>query len=99
MINILYYYNNIIFDYYRNSFLLANKVLLINEKHISFNYEVEKDLKDLDNILIMAEYDNLVDITDKYINITQDEYLNIVNNQYHNFKKYDMEKYFNLFIQ
>ena len=99
VINILYYYNNIIFDYYRNSFLLANKVLLINEKHISFNYEVEKDLKDLDNILIMAEYDNLVDITDKYINITQDEYLNIVNNQYHNFKKYDMEKYFNLFIQ
>jgi hypothetical protein len=98
VINILYYHYNLIFDYYRNSFLLSNKVLLINEKNINFNYEIEKDLKDLDNILIMTEYDNLVNMTDKYMNINQDEYLNIVNNQYYNFKKYDMEKYFNSFI-
>jgi hypothetical protein len=98
VLNILYYNNNIIFDYYRNSFLLSNKVLLISEKYISYNYEIEEELKDLNNILIMTEYDNLINIIDKYINITEDEYLNIVNNQYYNFKKYNMEKYFNYFL-
>jgi hypothetical protein len=75
--------------------LLANKVLLISEKHNSFNYEIEKDLQDLDNILIMTEYNNLINLINKYININEEEYYNIVNNQYNNFKKYNMEKYFN----
>ena len=94
VVNILYYYNNIIFDYYRNSFLLANKVLLISEKYNSFNYEIEKDLQNLEKVLIMSEYENLVSIIDKYVNINEEEYYNIVNNQYNNFKQYDMEKYF-----
>jgi len=96
IINILYYSNNIIFDYYRNSFLLANKALLISEKHSNYNYSIEKDLENLEKSLINTEYNNLVNIIDKYIKISEEEYNYIVNKQYENFKKYNIEKYFNL---
>jgi len=98
VVNILYYYYNIIFDYYRNSFLLSNKVLLIQEKHNSFDYDIEKDLKALENHLIMVEYDKFVDVIDKYLNLSEEEYDNAVNNQYINFKKYNMENYFNSYL-
>jgi hypothetical protein len=98
VVNILYYYNNIIFDYYRNSFLLANKVLLISEKHNSFDYKIEKDLELLDKVLILTEYDNLINTVDRYMNINQEEYNNIVNNQYCIFKNYNMQKYLENFI-
>jgi hypothetical protein len=98
VINILYYDYNIIFDYYRNSFLLSNKVLLIQEKHNSFNYEIEKDLKEIENELISTEYDNLINIVDKYMNISEEEYEIIVNKQFNCFKQYNMEKYFNSYM-
>jgi hypothetical protein len=91
VLNIIYYADNNIFDYYRNSFLLANKILLISESPANKNYEIENKLEDLEKNIISADYDNLVNTVQKYINISEEEYNNLVNKQYESFKKYKME--------
>lgn len=90
VLNISYHDSNVIFDYYRNSLLLANKVLLVSESIIHKNYEIEKELIELEENMITTSYDNITNIIDKYINVKEDEYNDIINKQYESFKKYDM---------
>ena len=91
VLNILYYTNNIIFDYYRNSFILSTRTLLISEKSTSKDYNIEDGLLELENNIINVEYDNIIKTVNKYMNISEEKYNELVNNQYNAFKKYKMD--------
>jgi len=91
ILNILHYDTNIIFDYYRNSFLIANKVFLISESANDLDYLIEDGLKELTDNLIMSKYENIIETIDQYYNINENEYYNIINRQYESFKKYNMK--------
>ena len=91
VLNILYYDYNIIFDYYRNSFLIANNTLLISEKHTNIDYDIEYSLIDVEDNLIISEYDHIVDNVEKYINMDINDINNILNKQYQWFIKNDMK--------
>jgi hypothetical protein len=99
VLNVLHYNNNIIFDYYRNSFILSTKTLLITEKSSSKDYNIEDGLLDLENNIINIEYDKIIETVNNYMdNMTEDKYNNLVNNQYNSFKNYKMdEKIINFF--
>ena len=95
MINILNSNENSIFDYYRNSFLLSNKVFLISEKPLHMDLDIEYSLKGYEDVLIISEYDKLIETVDKYlINYDANKMEEIVNKQYEWFKKNDMKDYF-----
>lgn len=91
VLNILYYENDKIFDYYRNSLVLITKTLLIYEKSVSKNYEIEDGLLNLENNTIHVDYKDIINTVDKYMNIREDEYYNMVDKQYDAFKKYEMK--------
>lgn len=93
VLNIYYYEYNKVFDYYRNSIVLANKALLIAEKHDSFDYDVEKDLRACDEVLIQVKYDQILETIDRYMAIDAQEYDELVDRHYNVFKNYEMEKY------
>jgi hypothetical protein len=98
VLNIFYYEHNKIFDYYRNSFLIANKILLISEKAHSNDYEIEIELLNLEENIILASYENIINTVDTYMNISEDEYYIRVNKQYESFKNYNMtDKVINFF--
>jgi len=77
VLNIYFYEHNKVFDYYRNSYLLANKAFLISEYPDSIDFNIERNLIDIDKNLIMGKYENLVDLISYYL----DNYNNIdINN-------------------
>lgn len=73
VLNIYFYDHNKVFDYYRNSYLLANKALLISEYPDSIDFNIERNLVNIDKYLIMGKYENLVDLVSYYL----DNYNNI----------------------
>jgi hypothetical protein len=92
VLNVLFYNHNIIFDYYRNSFILSTRTLLITEKSTSKDYNIEDGLLELENNIINIEYDKIIETVDKYLKITsEEEYNKLVNTQYNAFKNYKMD--------
>jgi hypothetical protein len=91
VLNVLFYNNNVIFDYYRNSFILSTRTLLITEKSFSTDYNIEDGLLELENNIINVEYDEIIETVKKYINISEEEYNKLVDRQYNAFKKYTMD--------
>jgi hypothetical protein len=92
VLNIMYYDNNIIFDYYRNSFILSTRTLLITEKATSKDYNVENGLLELENNIINVEYDKIIDTVDKYmIETSEEKYNKLVDTQHNAFKNYKMD--------
>jgi hypothetical protein len=89
VLNIMYYDNNIIFDYYRNSFILSTRTLLITEKSSSKDYNIEDGLLELENNIINVEYEKIIETLDKYLkNTSEEEYNKLVDRQYNAFKNY-----------
>jgi len=91
VLNVLFYKHNIIFDYYRNSFILSTRTLLITEKSTSKDYNIEDGLLELENNIINVEYDKIIETADKYLKITSEEYNKLVDTQYNAFKNYKMD--------
>lgn len=92
VLNVLYYDNNIIFDYYRNSFILSTKTLLITEKSSSKDYNIEDGLLELENNIINVEYNKIIETVDKYmIETSEEEYNKLVDTQHNAFKNYKMD--------
>ena len=83
ILNIFFYDYNKIFDYYRNSYLIANKALLISEYPDNIDFDIEKNLINIDKYLIMDKYENLVDLVSRYLdNYNNIDINNIIENQY-----------------
>jgi hypothetical protein len=59
---------NFVFDYYRNSFLIANNVFFIYEYPYDIDYNIEKNLNGLQENLVVANYDNINDTIEYYLN-------------------------------
>ena len=92
VLNIMYYDNNIIFDYYRNSFILSTRTLLITEKSSSKDYIIEDGLIELENNVINVEYDKIIETVDYYLkNTSEEEYNKLIDTQYNAFKNYKMD--------
>lgn len=90
VLNIYFYDYNKVYDYYRNSFVIANKGLLIAEKHDNQDDEIEYNMKGCEDVLVLSEYDQIVPTVCKYIHKSNDEIRDIVDKQYKWFKKYPM---------
>jgi hypothetical protein len=99
VLNILYYEENSIFDYYRNSFLISNKMILVSEKPKNINYELEYYLEGINDILFMCEYDDFYNTVDNILtNYNQLQIDEMKNNQYNWFKSKNDMDYFVDFI-
>lgn len=92
VINILYYDDNLVFDYYRNALILVSNSLLINEKYKNKDYELEDGLLEVENNIMNIEYDNIIETVDKYIKIDEIEYNELIIKQKESFKKYKMDE-------
>jgi hypothetical protein len=86
ILNIYYYPDNKIFDYYRNSYLLANKCLLISEYPENIDLTIEKNLIGYEENLIFFKYDDCERVLEKYLKLDEEEYNRLVNKQYEWFK-------------
>jgi hypothetical protein len=92
VLNIIFYDHNVIFDYYRNSFILSTKTLLITEKSKSKDYNIEDGLLQLENSIINVEYDKIIETVDTYMSdMSEDKYNKLVDTQYNAFKNYKMD--------
>ena len=99
VLNIMYYDNNIIFDYYRNSFILSTRTLLITEKSSSKDYIIEDGLIELENNVINVEYDKIIETVDYYLkNSSEEEYNKLIDTQYNAFKNYKMDDKITIFF-
>jgi hypothetical protein len=101
VINILYEDENSIFDYYRNTFLISNKILVVSEKPKNINFEIENYLNGYEHILFVAEYDNFYNIVDNILkNYNENKINKIKEKQYKWFKSVnDMDNYKNFFLK
>ena len=91
VLNVLFYKSNIIFDYYRNSFILSTRTLLITEKSTSKDYNIEDGLLELENNIINVEYDKIIETVDYYLKNSSEEYNKLVDTQHNAFKNYKMD--------
>lgn len=73
VINIYYYENNKVFDYFRMSNLLSNEIFTIYELPENIDLEIEKNLIDFDKYLICPKYDNIVEEVKKYLSVSEEE--------------------------
>lgn len=94
ILNIFFYDNNSVFDYYRNAFLLANKIFFISEKPSSIDLNIEKNLENYDTTLILSSYDKITETVDYYLSNYDCQNINeIIEKQYNWFKKHDLSHY------
>ena len=89
ILNIMFYDNNVIFDYYRNSFLIANKCLLISESPSNINEILEPGLANVKDYVIFSDYNNFVEIVGSYLTKSEDEISDIIEKQYNWFKTHN----------
>lgn len=67
VINILYYDFNVIFDYYRNSFVLSNNTMLISEIPLEMDTKIEPWLHQIEELGTFCSYDKLVETTNEWL--------------------------------
>jgi hypothetical protein len=99
ILNIYYYDYNKIFDYYRNSFLIANNVLLISEYPDDIDFNIEKNLEGIENHIILSKYEDIINTIDYVLNFdhrTKDDRLNY---QYNWFSKFDSKYFYDKFFK
>jgi hypothetical protein len=77
VLDIYFYPDMKVFDYYRLSNLISNDVFVIIETPEFINLEIEPNLKDYDKYLVCAKYDNMVETVKKYLAISEEERKNI----------------------
>jgi hypothetical protein len=99
VLNILFYNYNIVFDYYRNSFLLANNILLVTECDNNFDYNIEYNLKDIEDNIIISNYENIENTIDNIFNKSINEIDEILLKQYNWFTKYNLRDNILNFLQ
>ena len=100
VINILYEDNNSIFDYYRNTFLISNKILVVSEKPKNIDYEIEAYLNGIENNLFICNYNDFYSCVDDILTNYNEYQINeIKEKQYNWFKSHTDMDYFIKFIE
>jgi hypothetical protein len=67
VLNINHHDYHCVFDYYRNAFLIANKVFLIYELPRDIDFNIESNLIDIKENLITPEYNKIIETVEYYI--------------------------------
>jgi hypothetical protein len=89
----LFYYEVFVFDYYRNTLLLSNNVLMVSETPYNIDTISEPNLKDFETNLLVSNYDNIINTVKKTLEQTPEEINRIKNKTYQWFKKHDMTEH------
>lgn len=98
VLNVLFYDYNIVFDYYRNSFLIANNNLLITESSDNYDNNIEYNLYDIENNINICKYNEIENKIDILMDSSEEDLKNIIEKQYNWFKKHDFKEYILNFI-
>ena len=81
-----------VFDYYRNSFLIANKIFFIYEYPLEIDFEIDKNLIGIEENLIVPKYDNIISVIEYYLeNYNEELVKNQVEKQYKWFTKFTLD--------
>lgn len=83
--------NNMPFDYYRLALLYSNNVFVIGENFKEHEYSNKNNLSELSEVIIKTDYNDILNVVDKYIIKTTSEIETITNATYEVFKKNDMD--------
>lgn len=99
VLNIYFYEHNKIFDYYRNSFLIANNALLISEYPDDIDFNIEKNLEDIENNIILSKYDDIITAVDFVLNKDHRKSDDRTSCQYNWFSKFDSKYFYDKFFK
>lgn len=86
------------FDYYRLALLYSNRIMVINETMEHYNTDIEKNLIDLKNAMIHAEYSQIEETICRYLNMPAIDISVITEHIYNTFKSHDMSVYITNFF-
>jgi hypothetical protein len=89
----VFYYDVFTFDYYRNSLLLSNNILMVSEYPYNVDTNIEENLKGLEENLIFSDYDNLIDTVKQTLEKSPEEIKTITEKTYNWYKQHDMRTY------
>ena len=81
------------FDYYRLALLYSNKILVITEEYENYDLNIEKNLIELEKIVIKCKYDNIIEKISEYLNKNVSEIEDITEKTYTLFKNSNMSSY------
>ena len=90
-INVLFYDFNIMFDYYRNSLLLANRNIVVIETPEKINMTHEYWLDGIENHILNAPYDEIASKVDETLRKSPEEINEILDRQYKWFSRVSVE--------
>ena len=91
VINILYYDFNVIFDYYRNSFVLSNNTMLISEIPLEMDTKIEPWLHQIEELGTFCSYDKLVETTNEWLKKDHKVFNDMIEKQSKWFKGFKMQ--------
>ena len=91
VINILYYDFNVIFDYYRNSFVLSNNTILISEIPLEMDNRIEPWLNEIEELGTFCSYDKLVETTNEWLKKDINLFNDMIEKQCKWFKSFKMQ--------
>lgn len=91
--------NNMPFDYYRLALLYSNNVFVIGENFKEHEYSNKNNLSELSEVIIKTDYNDILNVVDKYIIKTTSEIETITNATYEVFKKNDMDSCIIIFFK
>ena len=86
------------FDHYRLAFLYSNRIMVINETMEHYNTDIEKNLIDLKNVMVNADYSQIEETVGRYLNMPAVDISVITEQVYNNFKSHDMSVYITNFF-
>jgi hypothetical protein len=86
VIDVAYYPESITFNYYRDSFLIANKALLVSEITHTSDHSFNSGMVNAEQNLILSKFENIPDIIGEYFMKNDDEIQEIIDKQYNWFK-------------
>lgn len=81
------------FDYYRLALLYSNKVMVINETIEHYNTDIEKNLIELKDVMIHADYTSIEVEIGRYLSMPSGKISEITEQIYNTFKKDNMNDY------
>ena len=72
------------FDYFKNSFLISNKMFFISELSREYDFSSEDNLYGINTNLITVEYEKLTDSIDLYLSLYNEELFNVMTDKAYN---------------
>jgi hypothetical protein len=89
----MFYYEEYVFDYYRNAILISNKINTLHESPNNIETDIETNLLNWETNIQHSNYDNLVSSVDNILKKSEIDIQTISQNTYNWFSTNDMKLY------